>query len=155
MVINFFKAGENNPKEFVPRGKLVPLEPVKLVKKLRKADAPSPEFLPTYFNQTSFLESHEMTIEKSSILIGLHPDECTEEILDVALKFNKSVAIVPCCVFPGLFPRLNKAGQSVRTYDQFLEYLLEKDNRLYLEKLPFEGRNQVIFMVASQSEPLC
>ena len=30
----------------------------------------------------------------------MHPDEATEEIIDIAIKFKKPVAIVPCCVFP-------------------------------------------------------
>jgi hypothetical protein len=33
-----------------------------------------------------------------------------------------------------------------KTYEEFLKYLLAKDERLAIAKLPFEGRNQVVFM---------
>ena len=33
-------------------------------------------------------------------VIGLHPDEATEAIVDCALAHNKPFAVVPCCVFP-------------------------------------------------------
>ena len=31
--------------------------------------------------------------------MGMHPDEATESIVDVALACRKPFAIVPCCVF--------------------------------------------------------
>ena len=33
------------------------------------------------------------------LLIGMHPDQATESIVDMALKYQKPFAIVPCCVF--------------------------------------------------------
>ena len=127
------------------------LEP-KEAKRIRKVGAPHPNFVATAFNQTTFLEREESGIcgedllANSSVCVGLHPDECTEDILDLALKHNRRVAIVPCCVFPGFFPlRTLRCGTAVRTYDQFLEYLLSKDERLQIESLPFEGKNKVIY----------
>lgn len=35
----------------------------------------------------------------SELLIGMHPDQATESIVDMALKYQKPFAIVPCCVF--------------------------------------------------------
>jgi len=80
-------------------------------------------------------------------LVGLHPDECTQDILQMALQCNLSVAIVPCCVFPSLFPlrTLQSTGQVVQTYDDFLTFLLQQDERLQLATLPFQGKNQVIY----------
>lgn len=37
-------------------------------------------------------------------VIGLHPDQATEPIVDFALKNNKPFAVVPCCVFPNQYP---------------------------------------------------
>lgn len=37
-------------------------------------------------------------------VVGLHPDQATDSILDFALECGKPFAIVPCCVFPRLFP---------------------------------------------------
>ena len=39
-----------------------------------------------------------------SVVLGMHPDEATESIVDFAKKFGKPFAVVPCCVFPALFP---------------------------------------------------
>jgi len=39
------------------------------------------------------------------LILGLHPDEATDDIVDMALKFGKSFAVVPCCVFSTKFPR--------------------------------------------------
>ena len=122
--------------------KLVPKE----AKRIRKAEAPHPNLVAKPFNRTTFLEECEDLLTNSSLCVGLHPDECTEDILDLALQYNKPVAIVPCCVFAGFFPlRTLPCGKAVRTYEDFLNYLLAKDPRLQLESLSFEGRNQVIY----------
>jgi hypothetical protein len=90
---------------------------------------------------------NDLMVKHAGCLVGLHPDECTEDILDVALHFNKSVAIVPCCVFWSLFPtRQLRCGKMVRRYDDFLQFLLDKDARLRQETLSFEGKNKVIYL---------
>jgi hypothetical protein len=104
----------------------------------------SPNFLPSSFSQNNETAS---LLEDYTCLLGLHPDECTEDILDMALRMNKKVAIIPCCVFPSLFPlRKLCRGKVVQSYDDFLEYLLEKDDRLRRATLPFDGKNQVIYL---------
>eukprot|EP01117_Protostelium_nocturnum_P014632 TRINITY_DN5589_c0_g1_i3.p1 TRINITY_DN5589_c0_g1~~TRINITY_DN5589_c0_g1_i3.p1 ORF type:complete len:122 (-),score=40.48 TRINITY_DN5589_c0_g1_i3:24-389(-) len=35
----------------------------------------------------------------------MHPDQATEEIVDMGLKHNLRFAIVPCCVFAHQFPQ--------------------------------------------------
>ncbi len=118
-------------------------------KRIRKAKVPHPTLLSKEFNRTTFLETTEQEdlIKGSSMLVGLHPDEPTEDILDVALQYGKMVAIVPCCVFPCFFPLRRLAdGRFVRTYEEFLEYLLLKDDRLRKTNLPFQGRNTVIYL---------
>ena len=83
-------------------------------------------------------------------LVGFHPDECTESIVDMALKHDKVFAIVPCCVFPSLFPLRHLGdGKQVQSYDEFLAFLMEKDARLKRATLPIEGKNQVIYQGAS------
>ena len=66
-------------------------------KRIRKANAPHPTLISKEFNRTTFLETGEQEdlIRSSSILVGLHPDEPTEDILDMALQYGKKVAIVP------------------------------------------------------------
>lgn len=51
------------------------------------------------------------------------------------------------CVFKLSFPdRRCKSGQKVSTYGGLIQYLREKDRRIRLAELPFEGRNIVLYM---------
>jgi hypothetical protein len=96
------------------------------------------------------IPEYESLVKQATCLVGLHPDECTEAILDTALLYGKPVAIVPCCVFPHMFPDrylVDRPHVPVTTYEEFLQYLLEKDDRLQRATLAFEGRNQVIYYV--------
>lgn len=80
------------------------------------------------------------------VLVGMHPDQATEPIVDAAIELGKPFAVVPCCVFPELFPeRRTKDGDSVRTYVQFLDYLVAKHPDIKLAYLPFKGRNRVVY----------
>ena len=74
-------------------------------------------------------------------VIGLHPDEATESIVDFAMEKNLNVAVVPCCVFSRLFPRKDRQGRPVTTYIEFLRYLLEKFPALQACRLPFGSEN--------------
>ena len=81
----------------------------------------------------------------ASCVVGLHPDEATELIVDVALKHGRPFAVVPCCVFPRLFPHRPR----VRTTADFCDFLLRKAPGLEAGFLPVEGRNKVIFRRAA------
>lgn len=105
-----------------------------------------PAFVAAYFESN---QATDEIVANYDCLVGFHPDECTETILDMALKHNKVFAIVPCCVFPSLFPlRTLQGGKQVQSYEEFLEYLLQKDDRSKRASLPMEGKNQVIFLNA-------
>jgi hypothetical protein len=103
-----------------------------------------------YFTETT-VETSELSsvIKECDLLMGMHADSATECIVDVALRHNKPFVVVPCCVFPNLFRKryLSKDGNQVpvRSYEQFCEYLLEKDSRFKMTELPFEGRNIAIW----------
>eukprot|EP00984_Skeletonema_dohrnii_P023176 scaffold12252_cov133-Skeletonema_dohrnii-CCMP3373.AAC.2 len=126
------------------------------------------DHIATYFTKDSFAEIYAQSIPNddpkesrpiptTTLLLGLHPDECTEDILDAALEHNLSVAIIPCCLFSYLYPsrtirRSSDGGDGsdeevvpVRDYNDFLQYLLDKDESLQLATLPFEGKNKVIY----------
>jgi hypothetical protein len=117
-------------------------------KRIQKAGGPMPVFLPAYFDATHFVEQHYSVLQHCTLLVGLHPDQCTEAIVDVALQQKKSFAVVPCCVFGDLFAvrQLRQSGDYVRTYDQFLQYLKEKDTRIQQATLPVCGKNQVLYL---------
>ena len=42
--------------------------------------------------------------KEASLVVGLHPDEATGAIVELALEHGKPFAVVPCCVFPQRFP---------------------------------------------------
>jgi len=122
--------------------------PAKQRKRIERAQAPPPKHIANFFKAKDMFDCQTL-VEDVSCLVGLHPDESTEDILDVALRFNKSVAIVPCCVFSGLFPKRSlHCGRPVGSYEEFIEYLLQKDDRLKKQSLLFEGKNQVIYYKA-------
>ncbi|KAL7557590.1 hypothetical protein ACA910_001379 [Epithemia clementina (nom. ined.)] len=64
----------------------------------------------TYFTHQSALPGHEANaslaeaIENACLLVGMHADSATEAIVDAALYYQKPFVVVPCCVFPNLFP---------------------------------------------------
>lgn len=93
------------------------------------------------------------TFAHCGALVSLHPDEATEPTIDAALAAKRPFAVIPCCVFRKLAPsrRVNN-GSAVAKYGNFLRYLREKDARIQSFRLPFEGRNVVIFMTAADFE---
>lgn len=100
------------------------------------------------FDATRFPENHNRLLTDCSAIIGLHPDQPTEAIVDLALAMGKPFAVVPCCVYPGLFPnRRTRTGQGVVTYHGFLLYLKAKDPRIRSARLPFKGRNRLLYLL--------
>jgi len=108
--------------------------------------------------------------QECSSVVGMHADQATEAIVDFGLASGKPFAVVPCCVFPEMFPhrrlksgdgvvggdkktkktkttRKNKKNKkndgAVRTYKEFCTYLEEKGASL--ARLEFPGRNVVVY----------
>ena len=93
------------------------------------------------------LRLHIELFTDCSLLVGMHPDEATEAIVDIALALGKPFAIVPCCVMSRVFPdRICRDGTPVDTYETFVRYLLEKHPSVQSAFLPFAGRNQVLYL---------
>jgi hypothetical protein len=67
-----------------------------------------------YFTSATVLNdvSLRSAIDDCTLMIGLHADSATECIIDVALQYNKPFVVVPCCVFPNLFPQRFIAADS-------------------------------------------
>eukprot|EP00928_Gymnodinium_smaydae_P064364 TRINITY_DN4770_c1_g1_i1.p1 TRINITY_DN4770_c1_g1~~TRINITY_DN4770_c1_g1_i1.p1 ORF type:complete len:411 (+),score=100.05 TRINITY_DN4770_c1_g1_i1:66-1235(+) len=81
-----------------------------------------------------------------SCVVGLHPDQAAGAALDLALALGCPAAIVPCCVYQVEFPKRRLPnGAPVRSPDDLVEWLLAKDPRLRESRLPFEGRNRVVY----------
>ena len=117
--------------------------PNKEMKRIQKVHGKVPQHVAKYFLNN---EESNRLVKASSCVVGLHPDQPTEDIVDLALQHNKPFAIIPCCVFPCLFPtRKLRSGKFVQSYEDFVEYLLQKDKRCQTTTLNFEGKNLVIY----------
>jgi hypothetical protein len=82
-------------------------------------------------------ENSRNLVKQSSLVLGFHPDQATEYIVDLALAMDVPFAVVPCCVFPTVFnKRFNKQGILVRTFEQFLDYLQDKSSKIQREVIP-------------------
>mmetsp|Transcript_8242 Transcript_8242/g.10463 ORF Transcript_8242/g.10463 Transcript_8242/m.10463 type:complete len:381 (+) Transcript_8242:150-1292(+) len=134
-VIDPFIRGRNVDGKFLPN---------KEIKRIKKVEGVIPQHIARYFKRN---EECFKLVEQCSCLAGLHPDQPTEDILDLAILCNKPFAIIPCCVYPGLFPnRKLISGEAVESYQDFIQYLLEKDDRLQTTTLNIEGKNRVIYL---------
>ena len=87
-----------------------------------------------------------------SLVVGQHPDEATELVVDYAAAAGAPFAVVPCCVFPRRFAwrrhtRADGTEAPVVTYPELVAYLLQKAARRGAREaaLPFEGCNRVVF----------
>lgn len=81
----------------------------------------------------------------ASFIVGVHPDQVTESLVDAAVLLKIPFAVVPCCVFTKLFPaRRTPAGEPVRTYEELVQYLKSKHKNVVQDTLPFLGRNIVL-----------
>ncbi|GMF64893.1 unnamed protein product [Phytophthora lilii] len=99
------------------------------------------------------LKLHTELFADCSLLVGMHPDEATEAIVDAALALGKPFAIIPCCVMSRVFPdRQCRNGTPVDTYETFVRYLLEKHPSVQSAFLPFAGRNQVLYLFDYDNE---
>ncbi|KAG0166457.1 hypothetical protein DFQ28_007319 [Apophysomyces sp. BC1034] len=112
---------------------------------------------PTYLHRMldgAFLSDHAELLQNVSLLAGLHADQATEPIVDVALQLGKPFAVVPCCVFghENRSRRLS-TGEPVLTTEDLVQYLCEKDTsgRGHVQKayLDFEGKNVVVYWIPS------
>jgi hypothetical protein len=80
-------------------------------------------------------------IENCSILLGMHSDQATEHILKYAISNNKPCAIVPCCVCRN--SALHR--QNIRSYDEFISYLMSLHSEIKGVELDFDGKNILLY----------
>lgn len=53
---------------------------------------------------------------------------------------------MPCCVYSDLFPRRRlSSGLNVKSYEQLIQWLLEKDPSAKVCSLDLEGKNKVVY----------
>ena len=82
----------------------------------------------------------------ASLVVGMHPDEATDAIVDACVATGKPFAVVPCCVFPESHPeRRSATGGAVRTYEEYVDFLAGKHAGIERAELPIAGRSTVLF----------
>jgi hypothetical protein len=93
------------------------------------------------------LDETDELLRNCSCIVALHPDEATDFIFDRAISLRKKFVVVPCCVFARLFPnrRIQQSNKPVSTYDDLLEFHREKDPSIKSARLPFDGKNIVLW----------
>ena len=83
------------------------------------------------------------------LIIGLHPDQAVGEIVEYAIAKNIPWCVVPCCVYSQQFTKRRlKNGRLVKTYDELVEWLCERDPRARVATLDMEGKNKAVYTLA-------
>ncbi|KAI9478546.1 MAG: hypothetical protein EXX96DRAFT_482790 [Benjaminiella poitrasii] len=112
----------------------------------------TPEYIHTCLDD-QFVKEYAELMQNVGVIIGLHSDQATIPIVDVALKLNKPFAVVPCCVFShdNRTRRLKSTGELVTTTEQQIQYICEKDTQgrgeIRTDYLDFEGKNKVVYWI--------
>ena len=107
------------------------------------------------FNR-NFICKNLKFLTECALFVGMHPDQPTELIIDCAFELNIPFCVVPCCVYPSMFPnRRISTGQGVKRYKSFIQYLLEKNDRIQSKKLDFQGRNVVLYWFPDATQSDC
>ena len=102
-------------------------------------------------------------IRSCSAVVGMHPDQATDAIVDLACELGLPFALAPCCVFPRLFDHrrlpqddAESPGGRVETREQLIRYLCHRADDAARRRghavppcevthLPFEGANAIVF----------
>lgn len=116
---------------------------LKLIKK--QPSSKVAKHIQDFFNK-DFFTKHCVDIESVKLVVGLHPDEATEPIVDLAVDFSLNFSVIPCCVFAQDFPhRRLQNGASPSSYEDFCDFLVEKSSGIEQDMLQFVGKNKVLF----------
>ena len=107
----------------------------------KNVDIPAafPDQVPLWFEEASW----HLAAGKA-LLVGMHPDQATDSIVDAALHLGIPFAVVPCCVFPSLLAA--SRGVRLSSRDQLVAHLLAKrPGEICIDWLPVDGAAQVLY----------
>lgn len=84
---------------------------------------------------------------RASVVVGLHPDQATGGVMELAQAIGRPFAVVPCCTFADDFPERQLAdSKPVRTYTDLIDWLQQVGGPTTRKDfLPFVGKNLVVF----------
>ena len=91
-------------------------------------------------------------LENCSCVVGMHPDQAAEGIVDFALKMNKPFALIPCCVYSKQFPKRKVNGDPVTNHNDLINHLKSKHRGIKTEILPIEGKNIILYWNPNETE---
>ncbi|XP_040581831.1 uncharacterized protein [Lepeophtheirus salmonis] len=113
----------------------------------KKTGRKIPKSFNTWFDQNFFIKNRDWILGNVKLIVGLHPDEATDSIVDLCLENNINFAIAPCCVFATQNPhRKLTNGTTPNTYELYLEYLQQKSiQNIQVVDLKFGGRNTILY----------
>ena len=115
-------------------------------KRLRKSGQPPFRVLRALFGEAGG-EAGMALAHAAKVVVGMHPDEVTEAIVDAAIAARTPFAVVPCCVFSRLFPsRRLRSGEPVASHPSFVRYLCEKHPNARTACLGFAGKSTVVYV---------
>mmetsp|Transcript_24387 Transcript_24387/g.29774 ORF Transcript_24387/g.29774 Transcript_24387/m.29774 type:complete len:444 (+) Transcript_24387:176-1507(+) len=120
-------------------------------KAFKKLNLNPPQFIHVCFDN-KFVQHPEYghLLKEASLIVGMHPDEATGSIVEIALQQKKPFAVVPCCVFTNKFPeRKTSTGKRVETLNELIDWLkLKSQSRGHIKTalLPMGGRNKILYM---------
>lgn len=105
---------------------------------------------PTYNRRTLSVPQVNALGEKARLILGLHPDEATGDIVDYCVAHRIPFAVVPCCVFSRNFQHRKifdkTSWRSVYSREDLVRYLAERFRKIQVEKLPdFQGANDIVW----------
>ena len=92
--------------------------------------------------------------ESASCIVGLHPDQATEPIVDFAVSRRIPFAVVPCCVFSSAAAAVR--GETV-SYEAFVAELRAKaegagTGTVGEKYLAFGGKNRVLYWIPAEAD---
>mmetsp|Transcript_111189 Transcript_111189/g.314636 ORF Transcript_111189/g.314636 Transcript_111189/m.314636 type:complete len:507 (+) Transcript_111189:212-1732(+) len=103
----------------------------------------------------AILKTSQSVVQEADLVLGMHPDQAAEWIVDFALQNNKTFFVMPCCVYSKEFlwrkqpcSCAQRSGQVVRYYEELLDWLQAKDESIQRDVLDFDGRNVVLWRIA-------
>jgi len=103
------------------------------------------------FEEAIGAPEHAGLVQACSVVVGMHPDQATEPLVDWAIAQRKPFAVLPCCVFAkSNADRVMPSTQEpVLSYSQFVAYLALKHGSIRRAKVGFYGRNEVLYMTSA------
>ena len=95
---------------------------------------------------------HWQDMLRCRLIVGLHPDQATGGVIELARELGRPFAVVPCCTFADQFPERCLTQGPVRTYADLVEWLqLVGGPNTQKDFLRFFGKNLVLFSAQSTS----